>query len=66
MARIRSGVEGIESDLVAGCKRFGGHPLAVRLIVGVILTDPEHPGHIRSLDGYHFILAATRYGTDYG
>lgn len=41
-----SGVHGSLVELRAVAERFGGHPLVLRLLAGMIANDPERPGDV--------------------
>ncbi|CAG0933939.1 hypothetical protein TFLX_03285 [Thermoflexales bacterium] len=40
------GVRGTRAELEALSETYGGHPLALRLLAGLILTDPRQPGDV--------------------
>jgi tetratricopeptide (TPR) repeat protein len=41
------GVSGGSVEIRAACERYGYHPLALRLMAGLVVNDPVHPGDIR-------------------
>jgi len=46
------GVRGTRAEIVAACQPYGFHPLALRLLSGMILRDPEQPGDVAAAAGY--------------
>ncbi len=38
--------KGTRAEIQAACKRYGYHPLALRLLAGVIVNDPAKPGDV--------------------
>jgi tetratricopeptide (TPR) repeat protein len=42
------GVKGTRAEIQAACAPYGYHPLALRLLAGVIVRDKRHPGDIRA------------------
>jgi len=47
-----NGIAGVRGEIQVACGRFGGHPLALRLLAGMIRHDPEHPGDVRAAENY--------------
>jgi tetratricopeptide (TPR) repeat protein len=46
------GVKGTRAEIQAACERYGYHPLALRLLAGVILRHKRRPGDVRVADQY--------------
>ena len=46
------GIEGSRAEIEAACEPFGYHPLALRLLSGMILEDPQRPGDIAAAPDY--------------
>jgi tetratricopeptide (TPR) repeat protein/DNA-binding XRE family transcriptional regulator len=40
------GVEGTRTEIQKVCQAYGNHPLALRLLTGLIVYDPDQPGDI--------------------
>jgi transcriptional regulator with XRE-family HTH domain len=40
------GVQGTRTEIQKVCKAYGNHPLALRLLTGLIVCDPDQPGDI--------------------
>jgi hypothetical protein len=40
------GVEGTQAEIQAACEPYGYHPLALRLLAGMIVQDPARPGDV--------------------
>jgi tetratricopeptide (TPR) repeat protein len=43
-------IQGIRTDIEAACEPYGYHPLALRLLAGVVAQDRRSPGDIRVAD----------------
>ena len=41
------GIRGTRAEIQAACQPYGYHPLALRLLAGVIVEDPANPGDIK-------------------
>jgi hypothetical protein len=46
------GIKGHHAEIEAACSDSGFHPLALRLLAGMILNDPERPGDVDAAKGY--------------
>jgi hypothetical protein len=55
-----SGITAHRGDIQALAAVYGRHPLAMRLLVGVIRNDPLYPGDLRAADGYDVIRDLVR------
>ena len=44
--------DGTHTEIETACERYGYHPLALRLLAGLIVRDPERPGDI-SVAGHY-------------
>ena len=40
------GVRGTHAEIETACRRVGYHPLTLRLLAGMIINDPVHPGDV--------------------
>lgn len=43
-----SGIKGTRAEIEAACRPYGYHPLALRLLAGVIVRDPRSPRDIKA------------------
>lgn len=55
-----SGITAHAKDIAALAAIYGRHPLAMRLLIGVIRNDPMYPGDLRAADGYDVIRDLVR------
>jgi len=46
------GVKGTRAEIQAACALYGYHPMALRLLSGMIVRDPARPGDIAVAQGY--------------
>jgi tetratricopeptide (TPR) repeat protein len=46
------GVQGTRAEIQAACAPHGYHPMALRLLSGMIVHDPAKPGDIAAAEGY--------------
>jgi tetratricopeptide (TPR) repeat protein len=46
------GVRGTRAEIQAACAPYGYHPMALRLLSGMIVRDPAKPGDIVAAEGY--------------
>ncbi len=44
--------KGTRAEIMAACEPYGYHPLALRLLAGMIVKDPAHPRDVRAAAGY--------------
>jgi tetratricopeptide (TPR) repeat protein len=47
------GVQGTRAETEALCSYYGNHPLALRLLSGLIVNDPARPGEVAVASDYH-------------
>jgi tetratricopeptide (TPR) repeat protein len=47
------GVQGTRAETEALCTYYGNHPLALRLLTGLIVNDPARPGEMAVANDYH-------------
>ena len=47
------GVQGTRAEIQAACAPYGYHPIALRLLSGMIVHDPAKPGDIAAAEGYN-------------
>ena len=47
-----AGVEGTHTEIETACGRYGDHPLALRLLAGLVVGDPDRPGDINVAGDY--------------
>jgi tetratricopeptide (TPR) repeat protein len=47
------GVKGTRAEIQAACAPYGYHPMALRLLSGMIVRDPARPGDIAAAEGYN-------------
>ncbi len=63
------GVRGTHTEIEAACEPYGYHPLSLRLLAGLIVSDLQHPGDIAAAESldvssdlvqrqHHVLLAA--------
>jgi tetratricopeptide (TPR) repeat protein len=50
------GVKGTRAEIQAACAPYGYHPMALRLLSGMIAHEPARPGDIAVAEGYSPIL----------
>ncbi|MFC2036759.1 restriction endonuclease [Chloroflexota bacterium] len=46
------GVQGTRAEIQAACQPYGYHPLALRLLSGMAVRDPAHPGDVAAAAEY--------------
>jgi tetratricopeptide (TPR) repeat protein len=46
------GIKGTHAEIEAACAPFGYHPLALRLLSGMVIEDPKRPGDIAAAPDY--------------
>jgi tetratricopeptide (TPR) repeat protein len=46
------GVRGTRAEVQAACRPYGYHPLALRLLAGLVVRDPARPGDVAAAAGY--------------
>jgi transcriptional regulator with XRE-family HTH domain/tetratricopeptide (TPR) repeat protein len=49
------GVHGTRAEMKAICTTYGNHPLALRLLSGLIVHDPERPGEVAVANEYSIL-----------
>jgi hypothetical protein len=49
------GVKGTRAEIQAACAPYGYHPMALRLLSGMVVHDPARPGDIAAAEGYSAI-----------